>query len=138
MQCKTDLLRIPPQGTPPIGVPLIGTPPNGAEYGTNLFGQTPSQWSAFQWNVSHWEGCCIFSRKQRTLGTMALGQPTQSFQGENIINTHLISLEWPLRVFPCAVTTTTQGKTLREAANGYRKQSDAAAWPSMGMRVGKC
>jgi hypothetical protein len=64
-------------------------------------------------------GCLfIFSNpahiKPHSIGT--------TFKGENIINTHLISFVRPLKVFVCAVTTTTQTKALRDGANGHPKR----------------
>lgn len=61
----------------------------------------------------------IFSKlaqiKPHSIGT--------TFQGENIIKTHQISLAWPMRASVYAVVVTVQTKALRAASSGYRKLS---------------
>jgi hypothetical protein len=43
-----------------------------------------------------------------------------TFQGENIIKTHLISFAWFARAFACVVDITAQTKALGDIVNAYR------------------
>ena len=60
-----------------------------------------------------------------------------TFQGKNIIKTHLLSLFWPQRTLPCAVVITAQGRALGDVTNGHHKQADVLERHSTGMRSGK-